>query len=210
MSPHDLAAAHLRLARHLARKHAASRALYRRHADAMESAAMLGLWEAAAAFPGVGSFPAFAATVIVRRLRDECRAVRAGGFGGLSLAVRGGWMPDRPGSLDAPPPDGREQETLGATLPDRGRLPVGWEAESEDEVLALTGCLPPRRREVMRAKYLHAATAESAACASALGVSPNYVDQTTCLSRRAIRAARRLDEALGDRAGVTVGRRRGA
>lgn len=58
------------------------------------------------------------------------------------------------------------------------RLPVGWEVDSEDFVLALSRRLPRRDQEVFRVAYLHAAAAGSQRRAAALlGITQARVSQ---------------------------------
>lgn len=56
-------------------------------------------------------------------------------------------------------------------------LPVGWEAESEDFVLATTRDLPGKYRDVVRKKLLHAATPTFGALGKEMGLDSTRANQ---------------------------------
>lgn len=138
----------LRLARRIADRSARS-PLYRRNLDHLESAAFLGLWEAANAWDGRGTFEGYAACVIHRRVLDAKRQLRRLGLTGTSTITRQG-QPLELSSLSDPVEDGL---TVADSI-ESGDLPVGWEVESEDSVRSLVGNLSSRDQELLIDFYL--------------------------------------------------------
>jgi RNA polymerase sigma factor (sigma-70 family) len=144
--------AHIALAVRIARRMAAP---CPRLAEEFESAALLGLAEAAAAFdPGAGaSFATYAAIRIAGAIRDAARRERPSGYR-RAEEIRPGEAAPRVRPLHAPAGPGGEDAP--ADLLASAELPVGWEAESQDGVRRLIRDLPGRHKAVMQAFYLDA------------------------------------------------------
>lgn len=172
--------ANLRRARQLAEYWCAVRPGLGRFADEIESAALMGLWEAARGFdPDAGfKFWTYAGSIIRGRMLDECRALGSFGLKGGVVAVRRGEFPEAPVSLSAPRsgPTTYDESCLADFVPS-GCLPVGWEAEYEDEVRALARRCPAGHGEVIIRMYLHADSARMKAAAAAVGLSESRVSQ---------------------------------
>lgn len=159
-------------------------------ADDLESAALLGLAEAARSFDPANAAGATFKTHATNRVRgavlDEVRRLGGGGFGGgRTLARRRASIPVL--SLDAPRAGGDSTPrvgkvaTLGEAVPS-GELPVGWELESEDEVRSMLRRARPRgvataavaavARSVAADYFLRADRATLRDAAGARGLSP--------------------------------------
>ncbi len=146
-------------------------------ADEVRSAALWGLVAAARGFrDGRGAkWETYLALVVRGRVLDELRSAGLKGFR-RRLRPAGRAVPRLVGlSTPVRAPSG-EPQTLGDTLP-ADDLPVGWEAESADEVLGLTRRLSRDQRDALRLYLLGADTARLAEVGRRLGLSESRASQ---------------------------------
>lgn len=138
--------ANLALARRLAARRALNAGV---DPDALESAAVLGLVQAAMTFdPSRGvRFSTHATNRIRGEMADEMRRLRFGGRHHGELKVH---SIDAPAAADDPRP-----ATIKGWLADESP-PVGRESESGETIEAILGMLPDRHRDTLRAIYLDA------------------------------------------------------
>jgi DNA-directed RNA polymerase specialized sigma24 family protein len=172
--------AHLAVCRRIARAHARRRPWL---ADDFESDALLRLWQVArlyAARPDRGvAFADLLKWHVRRACLDTIARARPLGYRRSRPARRRGVPPARLSLDDLPAgPD-----------PDGCRLPVGWEADSEDALRALCGRLSPRHRALVERLYLHAATPDYETLGRALAVHPANVGRGVAAALAHLRGA---------------------
>lgn len=149
-------------------------------ADEYESAALLGLVEASLSFdPGRGAkFRTHAARRVVGAIKDVSRSEEVCGY-------RRSWRASNPGA-DAPHvdsiykavghrDDGVLVDLTGAIA--SADLPIGWEAEYQDEVEGLSRRLPVENQASFRAFFGRADAATMKRAGAAAGVSESRVSQ---------------------------------
>jgi len=164
-------------------------------ADEMESAALVGLCEAARGFdPESGvRFKTFALPRIRGAMGDVLRLWTPKGYQ-RKFQRKGEEIPTvREASRLA------SYETESGRLVsewdhvESGELPIGWEAESEDEVRRMTRDLFTNQRDVMLLAFLDAGASSACEAASKLGVGPSWIWH---LRREAIKALKGNAEAI--------------
>ncbi len=182
----DLAARpeHIRLARLVARRYARQMPPL---ADEFEGEALLALCQVARRFdPARGlAFATLAVPRIDGACRDLCRSWGRGPGWHAHLRRTGIEPPRFAGPADAAAIAGM----------DSGDLPVGWEVESEDAVLAMVsraGYGPPRA--ILVRQYLHADTRTVPAAARHFGRSRDTGCRWRAVALDAIRKAAREDD----------------
>jgi DNA-directed RNA polymerase specialized sigma24 family protein len=158
--------AHLATCRRIAAAHARRRPWL---ADDFESDALLRLWQVAKLYvarPDRGvAFADLLKWHVRRACLDTIARARPLGYRSRRVAELPASLPGRLSLDDLPAgPD-----------PDGCRLPVGWEADSEDALRALCARLSPRHRALVERLYLHAATPDYETLGRALDVHPANV-----------------------------------
>jgi hypothetical protein len=157
---------------------AAARAVFARqhipsiYHDEVLSAAMWGLCCAAREWDGSGLFLRFAAYLIPLRMQSVLRDVTGHRRRGPRIC---------PLSLSNEAVEGADG---GWGISD-GSLPVGWEAESEDEVDSLVQCADPVKRRRIKAIYMEAGGL--AVIARRERVSVAAIARSLVLAKKAIR-----------------------
>lgn len=167
---------HLDLASRIARRFAWS---FPALAEEFRSEAFLALCNAARTFEPVRriSFFTHAGNRIYGSMLDVCRNSRLMGY---RRRHRGRAVGEAPhvGSLDAI----QAESEIGRTFSFHDALasddePIGWEAESMDELKGLTRKLPVKHRTVLRLLYGHAEVATMKGTGRAIGLSESQVSQ---------------------------------
>jgi RNA polymerase sigma factor (sigma-70 family) len=155
--------------------------------DILESGAMFGLCQAAAAFdPAIGvRFITFAAPRINGAIVDEMRRHGFAGRYHADLVFQ---------SIAAPVPGG-DGATLAEELAD-DMDPVAMDCDSADFVEAVLKSLPPVHRDVMSRYYLSASGVTNKSVGQAIGLSDSRVSQLHIEALELIREEGLVDRAL--------------
>lgn len=141
-------------------------------ADDLGQEAAIAAWDALRRFdPGRGvKFSTFAGPRVIGAIKD---AMRAAGLKGYRRQADDAPRVDSVGDL------GMETDAGGRRDLDipSGELPIGWEAESEDEVRGLIRGLPAGWGEMIGRFYLHADAATLARCGAMYGLSERRMSE---------------------------------
>lgn len=175
---------YLRLASRIAEPYARA---FPRHADEFRSEALLALCQAARTFePGRKlKYSNHATNRINGAMLDLCRQSGPSGYRRRGRRQSTAAAP-RIQSLDRPIRPGGQfgydgiegvkcLKLADVIAADEG--PVGWEAESRDELIRITRHLPVRHRSVIRFRYGHAETRTLKAIARSVGLSESRVSE---------------------------------
>jgi RNA polymerase sigma factor (sigma-70 family) len=185
VTPEGLAADHFEWARRIAAKLTANLPAF---ADEAESAALLGLWEAARNFDASRGlkFKTFAGPRVVGAIKD---AMRAGQPKGLRSRRKDRDRESEPATINeydlAWDTEGRSSGNL-ALVPS-GDGPVGWEIEYDDEVTALSRRLPREQQRAFRASYLDCRGRTMKGAGVVVGMSESRVSQIHTFASVALR-----------------------
>jgi DNA-directed RNA polymerase sigma subunit (sigma70/sigma32) len=166
----------LRLAEAIASRYARR---FPRHEADIVSAAFLGLVQAAGRFdPACGAlFTTFARPRVLGAVRDALRDLLP-----VGCRRKGSERPENPFvSLGSP----------GLSEPSSGDLPVGWEAEAEDEVIRLSRGLPGQYAVAVRTYYLDPRAETFRDLGELLGVGMSRANQLICESHEMLRGGLR-------------------